>query len=105
MKIYFSVIFIFAVLFCSNIFTQAKAEEFNINNNLLSYSSASSLKSEISRMESKIRYNKRKISSIRYSNKISEYDKKRQISRLESENRTLKRKIDRIRYEYRRAIS
>ena len=67
--------------------------------------SASSLKYEINRKNSKIRNNEYKISKIRYSKNISENEKQRQISRLKSENRRLKNDINRLKSSYRRAIS
>ena len=72
---------------------------------LIAYSSASSLKSELNRIEYTIKQNTRKISSIKSSRNLSANEKKRQISRLESQNSSLKQKANKIRSEYKRAIS
>ena len=67
--------------------------------------SASSLKSQINYLEREIKQDKREISSIKYSDRISEYDKKRKIRRLENSIYQNKRKLQRIKYEYKKAIS
>ena len=67
--------------------------------------SASSLKREISYIQNEIRQSQRKISAIKYSDRISEYDKKRQIRKLEYKIYQKKRELQKIKSEYRRAIS
>ena len=75
-----------------------------LSNTVFAYS-ASSLKREINYIQSEIRQNERKINSIKSSDKISQYDKKRKIKALENKNYYNKRKIQRIKSEYKRAIS
>jgi biopolymer transport protein ExbD len=72
---------------------------------VVAYPSASSLKSELNRIEYTIKQNTRKISTIKSSKKLSVNEKKRQISKLESQNSSLKQKANKIRAEYKRAIS
>ena len=72
---------------------------------LICYSSASSLKSELSKIEYTIKQNTRKISTIKNSKNLSVNEKKRQISKLESQNNSLRQKSNRVRAEYKRAIS
>lgn len=67
--------------------------------------SASSLKREINYIKSDIQQAQRKISKIKYSNKISEYDKKRQIRKLEYVIYKKKRELRKIEYEYEKVIS
>ncbi len=86
-------------LLCSNVsFSFAQSE-------LLSYSSASSVKRSLENTNYEIRKNNREISAIKSSNRISEYDKKRKIRELERENYILKRKADKLKSDYRKAIS
>ena len=72
---------------------------------LIAYSSASGLKSELNRIEYTIKQNSRKISTIKSSKKLSASEKRRQISRLESQNSSLRSKANKVRAEYKRAIS
>ena len=67
--------------------------------------SASSLKYEINRKNSKIRNNEYKIRSINSSRNLSENEKRRQIYKLKSENRRLQSEVSRLKSSYRKAIS
>ena len=75
------------------------------NCSCFAYSSASSLKRDLNSINRDIQNNKRKISSIKSSSRISDYDKKRQIQKLERQNYYLKQKSNKIKREYARAIS
>ena len=72
---------------------------------LISYSSAVSVKYELSSINRNIKTNQRKINSIKSSSKLSNYEKKRQIQKLERENYYLERKSTKIKRDYSRAIS
>ena len=67
--------------------------------------SVSSLKRELSYIQNDISQAQRKVSKIKHSNKISEYDKKRQIRKLEYVIYKKKRELRKIKYEYKKAIS
>ena len=79
-----------ALVFCANV--------------TLAYS-ASSLKRDMNYIQSEIRQSQRKISSIKSSDRISEYDKKRQIRKLEYKINQKKRELKKLKYDYQRAIS
>lgn len=68
-------------------------------------SSASSLKREIYSIEREIKQDNRKISEIKSSSKLSQYEKKRQIKKLENKIYRNKRELQKIKSDYRRAIS
>ena len=78
---------------------------FTFGNCTFAYSSASSLKRELYYIKRDINNNQRKINSIKHSDRISEYDKKRQIQKIERQNYYLKQKSYKIKREYSRAIS
>ena len=78
---------------------------FAFGNCAFAYSSASNLKRDLDYIKQDISSNQRKINSIKNSNRISEYDKKRQIQKLERQNYYLKQKSNKIKREYSRAIS
>lgn len=67
--------------------------------------SASSLKREINYIQSDIKQAQRKISTIKHSNRLSEYDKKRQIRKLEYKIYQKKRELRKIKYDYQKALS
>ncbi len=64
-----------------------------------------SLKREINYIQSDIKQAQRQISTIKYSNRLSEYDKKRQIKKLEYKIYQKKRELRKIKYDYQKALS
>ena len=78
---------------------------FAFGNCVFAYSSASSLKRDLDYIKRDINSNQRKIYSIKHSDRISDYDKKRQIQKLERQNYYLKQKSAKIKREYQRAVS
>ncbi len=74
-------------------------------NSLLASDSAYYIKREIRAVNYEIRDLDREISKIQYSDRISEYDKKRKISRLKNQIYYKKRELSRLKSKYRNAIS
>ncbi len=92
-------------LFILNLTFSCFASDFNNNNHLISYSSASSLKYKLNSLNKQIRKNEYQIKRIKRSTSLSKSEKRSKINRLEYKNRQLKRKIAKIKSEYKKAIS
>ena len=94
-------VFAFCILFFSN----ANAFAYELNENIISYSSTYRLERDIKRLNYDIKKNEREIRKIRYSSSISGDEKIIKIRRLKREISNKEREIRRIKAKCQRIIS